>query len=69
MRAISSMEGKSITSSLRALGTMRGSQVYIPSTSVNIWHSSAFSAPANATALVSEPPRPNVVISPFSLMP
>ena len=42
---------------------MRGSVVKIPGTSVYISHLSAWSAAAKATAEVSEPPLPNVVIS------
>ena len=49
--------------SLRALGTMRGSAVKTPSTSVKISHSPALKALASATAVRSEPPRPSVVIS------
>ncbi len=48
---------------------MRGSVVYTPSTSVRIWHSSAPSTTASATAVVSEPPRPMVVMSPFAARP
>ena len=55
--------------SRRASGTMRGSVVYTPSTSVRIWHSSAPSTTASATAVVSEPPRPIVVMSPFAARP
>ena len=43
--------------------------MYTPSTSEKIWHSSAFKAAASATAVVSEPPLPKVVISKFLLMP
>ena len=46
-----------------ASGTTRGSAVYTPSTSVRISHTSASRAAARATAVVSEPPRPRVVIS------
>ena len=48
---------------------MRGSAVYIPSTSVYISQRSASSAAASATAVVSEPPRPSVVIPPSGLTP
>jgi len=47
----------------RALGTIRGSAVNTPSTSVYISQTSALSAAATATAVVSEPPRPSVVMS------
>ena len=50
-------------SSLSASGTIRGSAVNTPGTSVKISHASAPSAAASATAVVSEPPRPNVVTS------
>ncbi len=49
----------------RAPSTTLGSVVKTPSTSVYIWHSSAFSTAARATAVVSEPPRPRVVMLPF----
>ena len=67
--ASSSISSNDICGSLRALGTRRGSAVYTPSTSVYIWHRSACRAAAMATALVSEPPRPSVVMSSFLLMP
>ncbi len=67
--ASSSISSWVISFSRRASGTTRGSEVYTPSTSVNIWHSSAPSAAASATAVVSEPPRPSVVMSPSPLMP
>ena len=47
-----------------APGIFLGSAVYTPSTSVYIWHRSACMAAAMATALVSLPPRPSVVMSP-----
>lgn len=47
----------------RASGTMRGSAVKTPSTSVWISQASALSAAASATAVMSEPPRPRVVSS------
>ena len=54
----------------RADGTTRGSAEKTPSTSVYISHTSASSAAASATAVVSEPPRPSVVTSFVSwLMP
>ena len=62
--ASSSISSYTSRESRRARGTMRGSAVYTPSTSVNIWHSSAASAAASATAVVSEPPRPSVVMLP-----
>ena len=43
--------------------TRRGSAVKMPRTSVKIWQRSARRAAARATAVVSEPPRPSVVIS------
>ena len=43
--------------------------MYTPSTSVKIWHKSAWSTAARATAEVSEPPRPRVVMSSYLLMP
>jgi hypothetical protein len=46
-----------------ASGTSRGSVVKIPGTSVYISQQLARKAAARATAEVSEPPRPNVVIS------
>ena len=58
-----------ISFNLIAPGATRGSVEYTPSTSVKISHTSAFIAPANATAVVSEPPRPNVVMSPASVIP
>src|SRR5215210_4231192 len=42
---------------------MRGSALNTPATSVKISHTSAPSAAATATAVVSEPPRPSVVTS------
>src|SRR5665647_680012 len=42
---------------------MRGSAVKTPSTSVQISQTSALSAAASATAVVSDPPRPRVVTS------
>ncbi len=48
---------------LRAPATTRGSVVNTPGTSVQISHTAAPSAAAIATAVVSEPPRPSVVIS------
>ena len=54
---------------MKASFATRGSVEYTPSTSVKISHTSAFIAPANATAVVSEPPRPNVTMSPYSVMP
>jgi hypothetical protein len=50
-------------SSFSAPGTIRGSAVNTPATSVKISHASAPSAAARATAVVSEPPRPSVVTS------
>ena len=41
--------------------------MYIPFTSVYISHIDAFILAAKATAVVSDPPRPKVVISKFSL--
>ena len=46
-----------------------GSVLYTPSTSVKISHLSAFKAAAYATAVVSEPPLPKVVISLFAFIP
>ncbi len=46
-----------------APGTIRGSAVKMPGTSVKISQASAPSAAASATAVVSEPPRPSVVTS------
>ncbi len=54
---------------MRAFGTMRGSLVNTPVTSVKISHTSALSAAASATAVVSDAPRPSVVISPSSVTP
>ncbi|MGY3136277.1 hypothetical protein ACVWZM_006959 [Bradyrhizobium sp. USDA 4501] len=45
-----------------ASGTIRGSAEQMPSTSLMISQRSAFSAAAIATAAVSPPPRPSVVI-------
>ena len=59
--AISSISSNDTRASLRARGTIRGSVVYTPSTSVKISHRSARKAAASATAEVSEPPRPSVV--------
>src|SRR5918999_695439 len=61
--AISSISSKVRTGSLRASGTIRGSALNTPATSVKISHTSAPSAAASATAVVSEPPRPSVVTS------
>src|ERR687895_224295 len=61
--AISSISSKVSTGSLRASGTMRGSALKTPATSVKISQTSAPSAAASATAVVSEPPRPSVVTS------
>ena len=60
---ISSISSKVSTGSLRASGTMRGSALNTPATSVKISQTSAPSAAASATAVVSEPPRPSVVTS------
>ena len=60
---ISSISSNVSTGSLRALGTMRGSALKTPATSVKISHTSAPSAAARATAVVSDPPRPSVVTS------
>ena len=49
--------------------TNLGSAVYIPFTSVYISHLSAFKADASATAVVSDPPLPRVVTSPYSETP
>src|SRR5216683_2920752 len=54
---------------LRADFTILGSAVKMPSTSVKISQASAFSAAASATAVVSDPPRPSVVMLPWSSMP
>src|SRR6185369_9671750 len=43
---------------------MLGSALYTPLTSVKMSHADAPSAAASATAVVSEPPRPRVVVSP-----
>ena len=51
------------------MGTILGSAEKIPSTSVYISHLSAFIADAKATADVSEPPLPKVVVSPDSETP
>ena len=67
--AISSISSNVTLRRRRASGTSRGSVVYTPSTSVKIWHSSAFSAAASATAEVSEPPRPSVVMLPAASTP
>ena len=67
--ASSSISSKVISSSLRALGSLRGSAVYTPSTSVKIWQRSACRAAAMATALVSLPPRPRVVRSSILFRP
>jgi len=48
-----------------AFSVILGSVVKTPSTSVYISHLSASRLAAIATAVVSEPPLPNVVISPF----
>src|SRR5882672_3422842 len=48
---------------------MRGSAVKMPSTSVKISQASALSAAASATAVVSDPPRPRVVMLPWSSIP
>jgi aspartate kinase len=52
-----------------ASGSILGSVVKIPSTSLYISQISAFKVPAKATAERSLPPRPKVVISPFLLTP
>ncbi len=54
---------------LRAVLQMFGSVVYTPSTSVKISHAAAPMAAATATALVSLPPRPRVVMLPSSSTP
>ena len=61
--ASSSISSKVISFSLVALGILRGSAVKTPSTSVKIWQRSACRAAASATAEVSLPPRPRVVMS------
>ena len=61
--AISSISSNVSTGSLRASGTIRGSALKTPATSVKISQTSAPSAAASATAVVSEPPRPSVVTS------
>ncbi len=60
---ISSISSKEMRSILRASGTSRGSLVKTPETSVYSSHTSAPSASASATAVVSEPPRPRKVTS------
>ena len=67
--ASSNISSKVICCRRRAPSTILGSVVYTPSTSVQISHSSASRAAAKATAEVSEPPRPKVVISPRSFTP
>ena len=52
-----------------APGTTRGSTVIIPSTSVQIWISSAGRRAPTIDALKSEPPRPSVVETPFRVAP
>src|SRR3954462_13120777 len=66
---ISSISSNETTGSLRASGTIRGSALNTPATSVEISHTSAPSAAASATAVVSEPPRPSVVTSRAVLTP
>ena len=61
--ASSSISSVEISSSFRALGTILGSAVNTPSTSVQISQTSAPKAAANATAEASDPPRPSVVTS------
>ena len=58
-----------IVSNFFTLSTTLGSDEYTPSTSVYMSHLSAFKLAANATAVVSEPPLPRVVISPISFIP
>ena len=67
--ASSSISSYSTESNLVAFGTCFGFAVKMPSTSVYISHISAFNSAAIATAVVSEPPRPSVVISIESLKP
>ena len=66
--AISIISSYEILSSNFASLYLLGSTLYIPSTSVYILHSHPKAA-ARATALVSDPPLPRVVISPSSLTP
>ena len=63
---ISSCDTRSI---FRASATSRGSVVKTPSTSVYISQASAFSTAASATAVVSLPPRPRVVMFKSSSIP
>ena len=56
-----------MVSYLKASLCILGSILYTPSTSLYISHFSAFNAAAIATAVVSEPPLPSVVIS-FKLL-
>ena len=58
-----------IESSFFALGTILGSVVYIPSTSVYISQRLDLIDAAIATAVVSLPPRPIVVVSPSLVIP
>ena len=53
----------------RASATTRGSTVIIPSTSVQIWISSAPSAAPSSDADQSDPPRPSVVVAPSRVAP
>ena len=67
--ASSSISSYEISSSFAAVFTILGSVVYTPSTSVYISQTSAPSAAARATALVSLPPLPRVVISSYLFIP
>ena len=53
----------------RLWGNSRGSRSYTPSTSVQMRHPQASKAAASATAVVSLPPRPSVVMSPSRSTP
>ncbi len=61
--AISNISSYEIEFNFTASLQIRGSVVYIPSTSVYISHNFALRDAERATAVVSDPPRPKVVIS------
>jgi len=67
--ASSAASAKETSLNVRAEATRRGSALIKPSTSVQIWISSASSAIPSTAAVVSEPPRPSVVVCPSRLAP
>jgi hypothetical protein len=68
-KASSAASAKESVGTKRASGTMRGSALITPSTSVQIWISAAPSAAPKIAAEKSLPPRPSVVMLPAASFP